>query len=404
MPLSDKLKNSKFKPSGKRTEPLWKGPASDGVTFSLISRFLCCRERFRLLVVEGLKAADSFSHRRDFGSMWHVCEEALAKKRTGCPNCGQIKCACRPSEKAMAAGLMNWQFKLEEYCRSLCRQYPTQQNEIDKWFNVCRVQFPIYVDYWAKHQDVVERTTLLQEYPFNVPYTLPSGRVVRLRGKFDSVDLIGKGKAKGIYLQENKTKGDIREDQIKRQLTFDLQVMIYLVALVEGCKTRGRDGDYPFNEPILGVRYNVIRRPLSGGKGTIVQHKPTKNNPQGESKTDYYARLAQYIKDAPQEYFFRWQCQINQADITKFKHECLDPILEQLCDWWQWVTAGLSEYGTLPSVWRANNVNHWRHPFGVYNPLDEGGSTDVDGYLESGSEVGLERTDNLYPELTEVKP
>lgn len=35
-----------------------------------------------------------------------------------------------------------------------------------------------------------------------------------------------------------------------------------------------------------------------------------------------------------------------------------------------------------------------------YNVLDEGGSSDMDAMLESGSEVGLQRTENLFPELT----
>ncbi len=34
-------------------EPVWKGPEVDGVTQSLLSRYLTCKERFRLLVIEG---------------------------------------------------------------------------------------------------------------------------------------------------------------------------------------------------------------------------------------------------------------------------------------------------------------------------------------------------------------
>ena len=68
---------------------------------------------------------------------------------------------------------------------------------------------------------------MLQEQVCDVPYNLPSGRVVRLRGKFDSVDLIDGG----IYLQENKTKGDIDKIQVERQLSFDLQTLMYSVAL-----------------------------------------------------------------------------------------------------------------------------------------------------------------------------
>src|SRR3990167_2303538 len=116
--------------------------------------------------------------------------------------------------------------------------------------------------------------------------------------------MIGKGRGAGIYLQENKTKGDIQENQIKRQMTYDLQTMLYLVALSEW---QGSVATKQFGIPdswnrvkdvnLAGVRYNVIRRPLSGGKGTIVQHKPTKSNPLGETRSQYYARLKTILEE-----------------------------------------------------------------------------------------------------------
>ena len=42
---------------------------------------------------------------------------------------------------------------------------------------------------------------------------------------------------------------------------------------------------------------------------------------------------------------------------------------------------------------------HWRHPYGVYNPLDEGRMGDLDEYLESGADLGLIRVENLFEEL-----
>ncbi len=133
--------------------------------------------------------------------MWHECEEALA-------------------------GDGVWEIALGDHCSAMCRLYPLQREEITKWANVCIVQFPEYVKFWQSHPDVVNRTPLLQEQVFDVPYALPSGRVVRLRGKWDSVDLIDGG----VYLQENKTKGDIDRAQVERQLRFDLQTMLYLIS------------------------------------------------------------------------------------------------------------------------------------------------------------------------------
>jgi hypothetical protein len=151
-------------------EPLWKGPESDheqgGITFSLLSRFLNCRERFRLLVVEGLRSRDRFNHRLSYGDLWHLAEETFA---TG----GDVDAA------------------LYAHAQGLARRYPNDQEHINLYYQVCKVQFPIYLNYWARQPDTVSRTNLLSEVAFSVPYTLPSGRVVRLRGKWDSVDLIG---------------------------------------------------------------------------------------------------------------------------------------------------------------------------------------------------------------------
>lgn len=414
VPIKKKFQWAGIKnPHETRKEPLWKGPEEDGITFSLLSRFLVCRERFRLLVVEGLSTQDQFNKSIEFGQMWHTCEEALA--------------ANYPWEKALLV-----------YCQNLCHRYPTDQEQVDKWYNVCKRQFPLYLEYWESHPDTLQRESFMQEVSFSVPYRLPSGRVVRLRGKWDSVDLIGSRKARGIYLQENKTKGDVNELQITRQLTFDLQTMLYLVALHEA-KGIGSSDQTPawtrnYQYPILGVRYNVVRRPLSGGKGTIVQGKGTQgtkcskckgegSHPHAqfravkcvkcdgigrvggtppETKAEYYDRLADYIEKEPETYFFRWRVEIGEHDVKRFKDECLDPILEQLCDWWEFIR--LCEGNPWDFRKGHDKITaqhrHWRHPFGVYNVLDEGGSSDVDEYLASGSEAGLARITTLFPELT----
>lgn len=398
MPLADKLKNLKVTP--KRTGPLWRGPEQDGITFSLLSRWLCCRERFRLLVVDGLRPERGWNHRTGYGDLWHVCEEAHA---------------------AYAGGVC-WPEALKEYAEGLLAEYPMEREHVAKWYEVCKLQFPLYVDYWAKHPDTVARKPLLSEQVFDVSYALPSGRKVRLRGKWDSVDLVSDPKPR-VWLQENKTKGNVDERQIVRQLTFDLQTMMYLVALRQHRKKKMA------SDPIAGVRYNVVRRPLSGGKGTIVQKEATKGakckkcdgagrvgNPafnmicsakgcvggrvgakRAETAEEYYARLAEYIKAEPETYFFRWNVEITNADIDRFERECLKPVLEQLCDWWRQVSTNSFVKEPDSMVWAA--CGHWRHPFGVYNALNEGGSSDYDAALETGSTAGLVQVETLFKEL-----
>lgn len=248
-----------------------------------------------------------------------------------------------------------------------------------------------------------------------------------------------------IYLGETKTKGDINEQQIKRQLTFDLQTMLYLVALAEWKKAH-KDPSLSklWDRTVAGVRYNVVRRPLSGGKGTIRQGKATEgskcpkckgngsflqiqhggllapdkcpkcggtgrvNAKPAESESDYFARLAKYITDEPETYFMRWQVEVLPQDVARFRRECLDPILEQLCDWWQYVSDVTELRGKYPNSpyfdaaeestseggRKVSGSVHWRHPFGVYNVLDE---FRVPALV---NDIGLTRTDDLFPELS----
>jgi len=212
------------------------------------------------------------------------------------------------------------------------------------------------------------------------------------------VDLIGGEKKGSIYLFETKTKGDVNEELMRRQLAsgFDLQTMFYLVALTEG-KRLWPGAEKQKRWPVAGVRYNVVRRPLSGGKGSIRQHKPTKANPQGEPSGEFYARLGGIIADEPGYFFMRWKIEVTEGDILRFRRECLDPILEQLCDWWEWVSRPTCEEGT--DHWDHESGLHWRFPYGIFSAIMTGGSDDLDEYMLSGSTLGLEKAEILFREL-----
>jgi len=377
---------------------LWQGPESDdklgGVTQSMISSYLCCPERFRLKVVDGLQVNKGFIHAIEYGNMWHTCEEAHAADES-------------------------WTTALERYTVALGQQYPEARYEIEKWYQVCRVQFPIYVERWEKHPDVKERTPIYQEVTFHVPYELPSERVVYLRGKWDSVDVIGKKDKAGIYLQENKSKGRVDEVKLKAELPFDLQSNLYLIALSTHLEEQGE------KLPVKGVRYNVIRRPFGDRKNSIVQKKGREINKKGpdgkplkdaagnpvkirvgvESNKDFYNRLGQLIQDEQDYFFMRWRMEIFPSDLKKFRVECLDPILENLCDDYEWWRYCDESHGVSPYDYQCRErefdhyLRHFRLPFGIYNPLLEGRQDDYIEYLSNGSTVGLHRVDTLFSEL-----
>lgn len=373
--LATLLNNSKAKRMVEPTkEPLWKGPEKDGVTYSLLCRWLEDKERFRLYAIEGYSAAEGFNHYLEYGNMWHICEEYHAKRQ-------------------------DWEKPLLAHTKQLAKRFPFDQADIEKWYQCCKVQFPCYVSYWAKHPDVVKSTPLLQEYTFCVPHTLPNGRVVKLRGKMDSVDLVNTNQ---VWLQENKSKSKVEYRSITHQLKFDLQTMMYVVALQELLQQTKFlinlvvTKSLPTKKALqlAGVRYNVIRRPLSGGVGSIVQHKATKKK-QAETAEAFYTRLKAVIAAQGNKFFYRWNVAITPKDVAVFKHTCLDPMLMALCEWYDHIDHckafeldPFEEHGL-----------HWRHPYGVRNLVNDGGTTDLDELLDTGSVVGLTRVDTLFPEL-----
>lgn len=366
MPLADKLKGRNIKFS-QVVEPVWKGPQVDGITFSLLCKFLTCRERFRILAILGLKPTPAFNQRIDYGQLWHTCEAALAAKEP-------------------------WEAALKDHYVCLLSDYPMQQSEIHKWFQICHMQFSIYVKYWEKNPDVKNRTPVFQERAFCIPYSLPSGRTVKLRGKFDSVDIIKRSRREAIYLQENKTKGDLDVEKLTQQLRFDLQSMIYLVALYHLRQT-----DELPKLPIDGIRYNTIRRPLGGGLHSIRQRtgRKTKQGIVGaETDIEFLKRLRDEVIIPNQHDFFqRFLVEVAPNEVTEFRRQFLDPVLEQLCDWYDWVAADADP-------WRSGNKGlHWRYPYGVYNPLLEDRHHDLDNFLETGNSVGLTAVTSLFKEL-----
>ncbi len=150
---------------------------------------------------------------------------------------------------------------------------------------------------------------------------------------------------------------------------------------------------------VKGVRYNVVRRPLSGGVGNIRLHKATKNKP-AETEEQFYERLRHdYIADDPAYWFFRVRAEISERDVQVFRETCFDPLLEQLCWWYDEVTGNDQRFRLTMSSGYGYPLLNYRTPFGVYSALEEGGATEYDAFLETGSEAGLRRVEELFTEL-----
>lgn len=373
-------------------EPVWKGPLVDGVTQTMLSRYLVCPERFRVLYIEGLQPVPKFHAELEFGNLWHAAEEAFARHGDS-------------SDPFAIASEAAWQRAVYDYANKLGELYPFQRDQIIHWLQIIVTLFPIYIEYWENHQDVVDRNPLLQEQPFDVSYKLPSGREVKLRGKWDSNDAVNSDMrmVKGIWVQENKSKSQIDREKITRQLKHDLQTMLYLIAQESyeneefWEKARKALPGMGRKPPIRGVRYNVVRRPA---------HKIIDNLVKTARKD--------IAEGNAEEWFARWNVEVSANDIASFKRWTLDPILDNLCDdyeWWQAcygmgiklpTTSALFDHKKRHEMFPHHQRRHYIMPFIGYNPLAEGRETDVDNYLFTGNEIGLQRIthDDLFPELS----
>lgn len=376
--------------SRKRKEPQserpWRGPYVDGITQSLLNRWLFCRHRFFIYAILGLEEERVFFHSQEFGNLWHLCEEHHAANK-------------------------DWKKPLRARYQELLLLFPGNTAEITKWYTLTLKMFEQYVIYWKTHDDTKGRTPLYQEEKMRETYTLPSGRQIVLNGMIDAADWItnknartGK-KHRGIYIQENKARGAERIDGVKLQneLPSTLQPMMYSLMM----KLRGeRTGEFDPAE-VKGIRYNVIVRPLSRGceylmrqrKGRLVWNaaKTQKVRKGEESDIDFFNRVAKTFADDPEYYFRRWRVDLIPADYAKFNKEILNPLLESFCDWYDWV----DQHADDPFVDGGGGV-HWRTPFGVFNPFLEGFDGDYYEYLRSGSTQGLNRVETLFPELQDT--
>jgi len=354
--------------------PLWRGPYEEGLSQSLLQKFYLCRERFRLLVVEGLREDEGFKHSMEYGNMIHAALEHPES----------LKAACKAIEK---------------HTTKLKQEHPTEIDQIAKWGYLAKKQIAVYLKFWKRQDE--KRKPLLHETTFKHPYKLPSGRTVLMRGKWDSVYQTGRSV---VRLQENKAKGLIDEEGLLKTLHEDLQTMYYFIPLFQQV-VDGKIGlvSKTPSTKLTGVLYNVIRRPLADKYSP----RPKKSEGFSDTNLDFLNRVISLVEAEPERYFYRWNITVTQADVVRFQQQILNPILEQLCDWWDYLVAGdpfdpwairSMSHGTYPV-----NCLHHRRPFGIYDGMSDGRRGDFFNYISSGgtSKHGLKRVETVFPELQE---
>lgn len=331
-------------------------PMKDGVSQSLLQKFRCDKERFRLHAIEMLREVDR-KEAMEYGTIFHKLIElgaSLGNKYT--------------RDKLMQ--LMSKYLKTRHTAPEsvlLCKVAIAQYHLYREW-EATREKYK-YID----QEPVFCENFTLPPVTFHpnedMMIRIPSGVTIPLRGRIDEV--IEKN---GMWIQENKTKSRINISQIQDTIHANIQVMFYAVC-----------SELKYGRPCKGVIYNVIRKP--GEK----QH-------QKESEKDYVQRIVDRIKEDPNYYFYRLKHEFQPGQVEKWKREELIPLLYDVYLWWR----SIEKNPHNPWVDENGNPNpfHGRKSFGIYDSMSQG-KGDFYDYIVYGRKTGLTKVEELFPELQE---
>lgn len=326
-----------------------------GLSYSLLAKFIVCRERFRLRTVEGL-TPDGKKDAIEFGSIFHKALELYAKGYTQSKILAHFRTLSRTKNKRSR----------ESFDPLLCR--------------IATTMLPMYTSHW-KHE-LAQIKYFETEKDFEILHNTGLGHLIPLRGKRDE-GFIKNGK---LWLQENKTKSQINEELIIQTLSQMLQPMLYLYSFQH---------DYPGKE-IGGILYNIVRKP------NLQQGKDSENN--------YIQRIVNDIESRPDHYFKMFSAEISHQDIQNWVAKYLNPLLCQVALWWESIKHNPFDPWTTPkrnlgiakdpedAKVLVQNPHHFLAPFGVYNPMSTG-LGEYFGKVTYGVDSGLRYDPDVFPEL-----
>lgn len=362
--LINYIAQKKNKEGNQRIETLW-NPYRDGVTYSLLSKFMGCRERTRLAYVEGW-TSKHFNVPMEFGNIFHLLKE--------------FKYSGKSMEETLKIADTYINSKINKNQLSA-----SQTNELNCLKGLAVITFKEYCKFWDNNPTFskgakkwTDKNLVFKhlERKFRHPFTLSTGSVITLTGKIDGefIDPI----SRNFRIMENKTKQRVEDVEIETLLKNNTQTTMYLLA-----------NKLSFNAMPDGVVFNVIRR---------TSMKPRVN----ETAEDYVSRIGTDIRSRPDFYFMRWVVDVTEEDLSNFIDRSLDPLLCQLVEWWESIKdAPFDPWKVKSKRGSKKNILHYARPLGVYS----GGTKDIaDDFKEiviNGDYGEFEQRAEVFPELIE---
>lgn len=273
------------------SKPHWRGPYEDGITQSLITKFLECPFRSYLYFICGLEEPDELHPNLIWGDTYHYGLEQI------------LKHTCLMADFTPG----DWQTiddKVEEY---LDKNYPQAPGTfIHSILGMLRM----YNDEWRDGMVIMPEQKFKEQY---VSYDAIKTPVI-LRGKLDGLS------TDGNTMVEHKCKGRLGGQQGRDETELDNQVNIY--AMVSGARN---------------IIYDIIRIPDTQWS------KPPKRQMQ---RAKSYAEDLLYNKhwgdfpvvDKPALWFEQFPVYLDDTMINHWRMWTLDPLIQRICRWWEHVT------------------------------------------------------------------
>ena len=272
-----------------------------GVSYTLLSDWLTCREKARLKLAGWRSREPKLA--LSFGSIFHTVIE------TGYREIAQGELQDVPSHEEVAKwiGVAEAAWRKEHK-----RATPEALETLELSLLFATAVLPMYFEYWE--DDIFAMTFEQIEQFFSVPFKLPNGRWINIKGKWDAIYKLGKGD----WLQESKSSSRIDVEILPDLLPLSMQSRMYLLLY------RWKHG-----ENLRGFLRDIIRRPnLRRGKKERID--------------EYAARCVKDAEERPDHYFHRYEISMGKDEIDEFETE----FRFMLEDFWRW---------------RWDNVGHYRN-------------------------------------------
>lgn len=257
----------------------------DGITQSILTTYLRCKERCRLMLNgwQKIEAKSPFT----FGSCFHYLCEVWA--------------CSKPTMRKLGAYIPD-QKTINGWCDDFTRQSQAH-NPIDPqdFEQACAMAVPIftkYLTYWKDSHQKWQEIKPEIEFDITIPGDYRPG-THRLRGKVDGLVKIN-GK---YWLLETKTMSQINEDVLQQVVQYDFQTQFYIFAL-----------ETMLGVKIVGVIYNVVRVPMFKMDGKTPQEIQT--------------RTQEELEKDENKWFKRFEVAFSDSQVARFRSEMRDKLVE----------------------------------------------------------------------------